>query len=164
AILAGALAAAWWLPRVQAVDSAGVALRLSGLTAAAIQAAPPATTFTVTIPPSGLGGNGTIQATAAPAPAPATGAPTGPAAPGISAVAGDTPAAARFRVAAGGVGAAVHAAPADPPLAAPVLPGRPPATTVAARMGSVIRMPGGAAWFAADPLEPIIAAPAFPQP
>jgi hypothetical protein len=173
AILAGALAAAWWLTRVQAVDSAGVALRLSGLTAAAIQAAPPATTFTVTIPPSGLGGNGTIQATVAPAPAPATGAPTGPAAPGISAVAGDTPAAARFRAAAGGALAAVHAAPADPPLAAAldlaalsatVLTRLAPATTVPARMGSVIRLPGGAAWFAADPLEPIMAAPAFPQP
>ena len=171
-ILAAAAGAAAWLGRIQAVDAAGVALRLSGLTAAAVQAAPPGTAFAVTLPPSGLGGHGSLQLAAA---GPATTGPatTGPAAGSITAVAGDTPAAARFRVAAGAVLSAVHAVPADPPLAPaldlPTLSGAvmtrlDPATTIPARMASVVRMRDGLPWFAADPIEPIMAGPVFPQP
>jgi hypothetical protein len=192
-ILAAALAVAWRLNRFQDIESAAEGLRLSRLTAAAIQAAPPATTFAVTSPPSGLGGHGSLQVAGAAAPgagataAPAAGGTAAPAAGGTAASAaggtaasaaggtgtGDTPAAARFRVAAGAALAAVHAIPADPALApaldlpalsATVLARLDPARTVPARMGSVIRMPGGQPWFAADPIEPIMAAPAFPQP
>jgi hypothetical protein len=67
----------------------------------------------------------------------------------------------------------VHAPPADPPLApaldltalkTTVIARLNPAVTVPARMGSIIAMPGGVPWFPADPIEPIMAAPAFPQP
>jgi hypothetical protein len=180
-LLAAAVAAAWRLGRLQDIDSAAEAMRLSRLTAAAIQAAPPATTFGVTSPPSGLGGHGSLQVAGGAPPGPGTPAAggTGPAsaggvsAGGVSAVAGDTPAGARFRVAAGHALAAVHAIPADPALApaldVPALAGTvlarlDPARTVAARMSSVIAMPGGLPWFTPDPIEPIMAAPVFPQP
>ena len=172
-ILAVALASAWWLRRIVTADSAAQAMRLSRLTAAAIQAAPAATAFAVTGPPSGLGGHGTLHVASGAGPAtPDASAPVG-AANGLSPVAGDTPAAARFRVAAGSALAAVHAAPADPPLApaldvpalaATVLTRLDPARTVPALLGSVIAMPGGLPWFTPDPIEPIMAAPDFPQP
>jgi hypothetical protein len=67
---------------------------------------------------------------------------------------------------------AVHAVPVDPPLAAEldlgalratVLQRLDPADTVAARMASIVSTVGGP-WFAADPIEPIMAAPSYPQP
>ncbi len=39
-----------------------------------------------------------------------------------------------------------------------------PATTVPARMSSIVAMRDGAPWFTPDPIEPIMAAPEFPQP
>jgi len=164
-ILATALlAAAFWLARVQQVYSAGAALSFAGLTEAAIQAAPAATAFKVMAPPSGLGGFGTLADTV----------PGAPAAPPVTGgtVPGDTQAGGEFRVAAGPAFGALHDIPADPPagpaldiaaLSATVLSRLNPASTVAARLGSIVRMPGGP-WYPADPLQPIMAAPSFPEP
>ncbi|HEY7145488.1 MAG TPA: hypothetical protein VH637_14690 [Streptosporangiaceae bacterium] len=178
-IVAAALGAAWWLRRVERIDAAADGLRLSGLTLAAVQAAPPATSFAVSSPPSGLGGHGSVQAAAGPGgpagPAPPPEAvPGGSAAgPALTAVAGDSPAGARFRAAAGLALGAVHGFPADPApapaldlaaLSATVLAKLDPARTVLARMSTVIRLPGGLPWFTPDPIEPIMAAPDFPQP
>lgn len=165
-ILAAALlAAAFWLARVLQVYSAGAALSFPALTQAAIQGAPAATAFKVAIPPSGLGGFGTLTDTV----------PGAPAAPPVTGgtVPGDTPAGGEFRVAAGPAFGAVHDIPADPApgpaldiaaLSATVLSRLDPAATVAARLGSIVRMPGGVPWYPADPLQPIMAAPSFPQP
>ena len=86
---------------------------------------------------------------------------------------GDTAAALLFRTAASATLGAVQAVPADPPLAAALdvatlsatmLSRREPAATVPRKLNSVISLRGGGPWFAADPLEPIMAAPSFPQP
>jgi hypothetical protein len=136
-------------------------MRIASLTQAAAAAAPPATTFTVATPPSGLGGDGTLQ----------VGSESGP--PVTSPSTGDSPAGALFRTAAGALLAAVHTIPADPPLApaldisalsSTVLSRLNPAVTVPARIAGIIHMASGAPWYAADPLEPIMAAPTFPQP
>ncbi|HEX9065461.1 MAG TPA: hypothetical protein VF843_10150 [Streptosporangiaceae bacterium] len=161
------LAALLGLGRLQAVQATGTALRMSHLDRAAIRSARPAPTFTITAPPTGLGGHGSVR-TAARAPA----APTAPAASAGPAATGST-AVQLVRGAASAVLGAVHAVPADPAigpaldlagLSATVLSRLDPATTVAQRIGGLIAMPGGAPWFAADPLEPIMAAPSFPQP
>jgi len=149
------------LARLQAVQAASSTLRIAHLTEATIHNAPPARMFTVTIPPSGIGGNGTLQVAGAAGP------------PVTSPAAQDTPAAHVFRSAAGAALGAVHAIPADPPLAAAldlsalsatVLSRLDPAVTVRQRISGIISMRGGSPWFAPDPLEPIMAAPAFPQP
>ncbi|HEY3878925.1 MAG TPA: hypothetical protein VGM12_10035 [Trebonia sp.] len=149
------------LSRVQAVQAASAALRAGQLTTAAVTQAPPATRFTVTVPPSGLGGDGTLR----------TGGEAG--APVSTPAPGDTAAAQLFRSAAGAVLGAVQAVPSDPPLAAALdvatlsatmLSRLEPAVTVPRKMSSVISVRGGGPWFAADPLEPIMAAPSFPQP
>jgi hypothetical protein len=161
AVIAGAVALARWLTRLNRVVTGSEVMRLSGLTAAAMHAAPPAASFAVTVPPSGLGGHGTVSGPVGPAPPRGTG-------PGT-----DTPDAARFRVAAGAVLAAVHAAPVDPPLAvaldvpalaATIRARLDPAATIPARMAALVRMRDGVPWFAPDPIEPIMAAPEFPQP
>jgi hypothetical protein len=149
------------LTGIQAALAPADALRIRHLTPQAVAAAPPARTFTVAAPSSGLGGNGALQVAGEPGP---------PVTPG----AGDTPAAARFRAAAGAVLGAVHAIPADPPpapaldlmaLSATVLTRLDPATTVPQRMNAIIQMRGGGPWwFAADPIEPVMAAPSFPEP
>ncbi len=155
------LAALLGLGKLQAVQATGAALRFGHLDSAAIRTAPPAPAFTVTSPPTGLGGHGSVQA------AGSSGAPV-PAPP-----AGDTPAGMLFRAAAGAVLGAVHVAPADPPadpaldlagLSGTVLTRLDPASTVWQRISGIVGLPGGAPWFAADPLEPIMAAPSFPQP
>ena len=149
------------LGRLQAVRAATATLRAGQLTTAAITQAPPATRFTLTIPPSGLGGDGTLQAGGE------AGAPVTTPAPG------DTAAAQLFRTAASATLGAVQAVPADPPLAAALdvatlsetmLSKLEPAATVQKKLNSIISLRGGGPWFAADPLEPIMAAPAFPQP
>jgi hypothetical protein len=121
-------------------------MRLANLTPAAITSAPPAAAYTVTVPPTGLGGAGGTarrQAPAAPSPRAAGGADA------------DSPDAARFRGAAGVVLAAVHSAPADQPLAAAldipalvttVLTRLDPATTVPARLSSIVTMRDGVPW------------------
>jgi hypothetical protein len=164
-ILAAALlAAAFWLAKVQQVYSAGAALTFTALTEAAIQGAPAATAFKVMAPPSGLGGFGTLTDTV----------PGAPAAPPVTGgtVPGDTQTGGEFRVAAGPAFGAVHGIPTDPrpgpaldiaALSATVLSRLNPATTLAARLGSIVRMPGGP-WYPADPLQPIMAAPSFPEP
>jgi hypothetical protein len=148
------------------IDAAGTAIQFAGLTAAAIKAAPPVRAFAVTVPPTGLGGPLRTQ------PLPTAGPPPAPS-PVASGPPVDTPDAVNFRIAAAASFAAVHAAPADPPLAAAldiptlsatVLSRLNPAATVPARMASIIQMAGGAQWFAPDPIEPIMAAPTFPQP
>jgi hypothetical protein len=146
---------------LQALRAAGTALRAGQLTTAAIMQAPPATSFTLTIPPSGLGGDGTLQ----------TGGEAGP--PVAAPSPGDTGAALLFRTAASATLGAVQAVPADPPLAAALdvaalsatmLSRLEPAATVRKKMKAIIGLRGGEPWFAADPLEPIMAAPSFPQP
>ena len=149
------------LGRLQAVRAAAATLRTGRLTTVTITQAPPATRFTLTIPPSGLGGDGTLQ----------TGGEAG--APVTTPASGDTAAALLFRTAASATLGAVQAVPADPPLAAALdvatlsatmLSRLEPAATVPRKMNSIISLRGGGPWFAADPLEPIMAAPAFPQP
>jgi hypothetical protein len=149
------------LQGLQNAYTTGTALRIGHLTGPAIQAAPPATTFTPTVPPSGFGGSGTLGIAGAEGP------------PVTSPAPGDTPAAQLLRAAAGATLDAVHAAPTDPPLAGPldvatlsgtVLTRLDPATTVRAKINGTISMRSGQPWFAADPLEPIMAAPTFPQP
>lgn len=146
---------------LQSALAAGEALRAGKLTAHAVQSSPPARTFTLTVPPTGFGGGGTLGVAGSagpPVPAPAP---------------GDTTAAALFRGSVSATFTAVQAIPADPPLAAAldltstaavVLSRLEPAVTVQSRMGAIISMRDGVPWFAADPLEPIMAAPAFPQP
>ena len=90
------------LGRLQAVQAAAATLRAGQLTTAAITQAPPATRFTLTIPPSGLGGDGTLQAGGE------AGAPVTTPAPG------DTAAAQLFRTAASATLGAVQAVPAGP--------------------------------------------------
>jgi hypothetical protein len=149
------------LTGLQAARQAGSTLRIAHLTPATIQAAPPATRFTITIPPSGLGGDGTLQ----------VGGESGP--PVTTPASGDTLTGQQFRAAAGTLLGAVHAIPADPPLATAIdmtalsetmLSRLDPAVTVVQRINGIISLRGGMPWFAADPLEPIMAAPAFPQP
>ncbi len=185
ALVIAAVLAAPLLAKAGQADAVSEAIRFSALTGSAIDAAPPAGGFAVTEPPTGLGGPGTLTAASAERPpgppagipaapaAPAAPGSAGPAAAAVTAVAGDSAAAARFRDAVSTALTAVHAPPADPPLApaldltgltATVVARLNPAVTVPARMGSIIAMPGGVPWFAADPIEPIMAAPAFPQP
>ncbi|MGH3296768.1 MAG: hypothetical protein ACRDP7_33745 [Trebonia sp.] len=144
---------------LQAVRTTSATLRAGELTTATVTQAPPATRFTVTIPPSGLGGDGTLQ----------TGGEAG--AP-VAVPSSDTSAAAAFRTAASVTLGAVQSVPADPPLAAALdvatlsatmLSGLEPAATVRKKLNSIISVRCGP-WFAADPLEPIMAAPSFPQP
>jgi hypothetical protein len=146
-------------PLVQAV-TVSTTMRTGSLTEATVAAAPPASTFTVTTPPSGLGGDGTLQ----------VGSEVGP--PVTSPSPGDSPSGALFRTAAGALLTALHTLPADPPLApaldlatlsSTVLSRLNPAVTVAARMSGIVHQAGGP-WLPADPLEPIMAAPTFTQP
>jgi hypothetical protein len=156
-----------WLPELLGLGGieqaviVSTTLRIASLTQAAVAAAPPASTFTVTTPPSGLGGDGTLQ----------VGAEAEP--PAASPSAGDSAAGAAFRAAAGALFGTLHTIPADPPLApaldltaltGTVLTRLNPAATVPARISGSIHMAGGVPWFPADPLEPIMAAPTFPQP
>jgi hypothetical protein len=172
-VLAAAIALAVWLARVQRVDQASQAMRFSSLTTAAVTGAPAAASFTVSSPPSGIGGHGTLQAAARGAGAAGAGGAGAGGAPPAAAVAGDSPDAARFRAATSAVLGAVHAVPADPPLAPALdvtalsqtlLSRLDPAATVPARMSAIIQLSGGLPWFAPDPIEPIMAAPVFPQP
>jgi hypothetical protein len=158
ALVAAALAAWPLLTKLAQADSAAEPLRFENLTAAAMSDAPPASRFVVTDPPSGLGAS--VNGVAIP------GATAG-AAPGS-----DSPQAALLRASAAAMLGAVHAVPVDPPLAAEldlgalratVLQRLDPADTVAARMASIVSTVGGP-WFAADPIEPIMAAPSYPQP
>jgi hypothetical protein len=164
-LVIAAVMAAPLLSRLGQADAVSEAIRFTALTGPAIASAPPAAAFAVTEPPTGVGGHGTVRTAAAPG-----GAARGGTA---AAAAGDSPAAARFRDAVAAVLTAVHAPAADPPLApaldlasltSTVVARLNPAVTVPALMSSMVRLPGGVPWFAADPIEPIMAAPSFPQP
>ena len=159
AVLSGAaLAARALLTQIGQTDSAAEPLRFENLTATAVREAPPASTFVVTDPPSGLGTS-----------------VSGVAIPGAtaSAAAGtDSIGAGLLRGSASAMLGAVHTVPADPPLPgeldlgalhSTVLQRLDPVETVPARIGSIVKVIGGP-WFAPDPIEPIMAAPSFPQP
>ncbi|MGV8977821.1 MAG: hypothetical protein ACOH17_07240 [Cellulomonas sp.] len=162
-LLAAALVIAAWvgqplLTRLGQRDSAAERLRFAQLTGAVVREGPPAARFVVTDPPSGLGVAG-----------------AGAAIPGATTTAAagtDSPDAALLRAAAASMFDAVHAVPVDPPmpgeldlvaLRATVVVRLDPADTVPARIASMVATVGGP-WFAADPIEPIMAAPSFPQP
>ena len=158
AIVATAVLARPWLTGLAQQDSAAEQLRYGHLTGAAVRAAAPAASFVVADPPSGLG-------TAITGAANSGATETGPAGT-------DSPTAARLRQAAGELLDAVHDVPIDPPLAEPldlsalsgtVLARLDPNETVVSRMNAIVKIAGGP-WFAPDPIEPIMAAPSFPQP
>jgi hypothetical protein len=158
ALVGAALAARPLLRKLGQAAVAAEPMRFGNLTATAVRDAPPATAFVVTDPPSGLGSS-----------------VTGVAVPGAVAVptAGtDSVQAATLRESAAAMLDALHTVPVDPPPAAvldlaalrtTVLQGLDPAKTVPARIGAIVDVIGGP-WFAPDPIEPIMAAPSFPQP
>ncbi len=100
-------------------------------------------------------------------------------APGVAAAAQaggagakDSAQAAGFRTAVQDLFTAYQAAPVDPPSAQPlaistlkstVMTGLDPATTVPRRAQSLIRLSGAINWKPVDPIDPIMAAPDFPQ-
>jgi hypothetical protein len=120
------------------------------LTAARIDAVPPRPGFTIAGPGQPAAG-----------PGPGTGTGT------------DSADAAAFRAGAATLLTALHAAPADPPpagsadldqLRTVVLTRLDPAVTVPARLAALVQVAPGLPWQPADPLEPIMAYPEFPQP
>ena len=85
----------------------------------------------------------------------------------------DSPQAAGFRSAIGELFTAYQAAPVDPAVAqsleianlkTTVMTRLDPATTVARRTQALIRLSSAINWQPADPIDPIMAAPEFPQP
>ena len=97
------------------------------------------------------------------------GAPTPPGPGGT----GDSPEAARFREAVGAVSQELQAPTPDPPppppadlpaLHATLLSRLDPNVTVPARMAALVAVAGRLGWSFEDPIEPIMAAPEFPQP
>ena len=85
----------------------------------------------------------------------------------------DSADAAAFRAGAATLLTALHAAPADLPAAGPadlgqlgtaVLTRLDPAVTMPARLAALVTVAPGLAWQPADPLEPVMAYPEFPQP
>ena len=152
AAVAGAALWSRWQGLLQQARLAS-AVQPANFTAQAVAAAPPNPGFAV----------------AAAGVAPAAGG--GGAAPAPGAV--DSAPAAAFRGATAQLFAAFAAAPADAPPA-PALALAPlkttlmtrldPATTVPRRVQALLAFAPRLSWTAADPLEPIMAAPAFPQP
>ena len=164
-ILAAALlAAAFWLARVQQVYSAGAALSFAGLTEAAIQGRAGCYRVQGNGPSiwarrirhaHRYGARGAGRAAG-------DGRHRARGHPGRRAVPGGRRSGLRRRARhpgqpAGGPALDIAA------LSATVLSRLSPAATVAARLGSIVRMPGGP-WYPADPLQPIMAAPSFPEP
>ena len=143
---------------IEADGSSGV-IRIAALTPRAFAALPPRPEFAITEPPAtgtvaggtGAGGTGTA---------------------GTGAVA-DSVEAARFRRAMIALGGALQAPAADPPLAAAldtqalrdtVVATLDPALTVPARVLSLVDIGVRLGWQPLDPIQPIMAAPSFPQP
>jgi hypothetical protein len=158
AIVVAALVARPLLTRLGQLDNAAERLRFAHLTGAAVRDGPPASRFVVTDPPSGLGTTGAGAAI--------------PGAASSSAAGADSPDAALLREAAAAMLDALHTVPTDPPipsrldlaaLRSTVVSRLDPAATVPARISSMVTTVGGP-WFTADPIEPILAAPSFPQP
>jgi hypothetical protein len=147
AVGAGAAFRSWWNRLLQQARVA-TALEPASFTAAAVAAAPPNAGFAVTA--AGV--------------APAASTSTGSA---------DSAAAAAFRSATASLFTAFADTPVDPPpapalelaaLRTTLLTRLDPATTVPRRVQSLLTFSSRLSWTAADPLEPIMAAPEFPQP
>ena len=146
-VAAGTAAAIWptirkLLQKAQAADD----LTITGMTLAAVAQAPPNPTFVVTTP-------GT--------------------APPVGGTGADSAQAVAFRSATTDLFTYFQAFPVDPPLApaldlvaikTTLLTRLDPVVTVPKRVQSLISFSAGFSWFAADPLEEIMAAPEFPQP
>ena len=124
-------------------------LTFARLTAARIDAAPPRPGFTIAAPGQ-----------------PAAGISSG-------ATGADSRDAAAFRSGAAALFTSLHAAPDDPPpagaadlqqLRSALLTRLHPSVTVPARMATLVRIAPGLPWRPADPLEPVMAYPEFPQP
>ncbi len=140
-------------------DASSGGIRIAGLTPRALAAVPPRPGFAITEPPatgtvtggSGAGGTGTT---------------------GTGAVA-DSVEAARFRQAMIALGGALQAPAPDPPPAAAldtqalrdtVVARLDPAVTVPARVLARLDIGARLGWQPLDPIQPIMAAPSFPQP
>ncbi len=157
ALVGLAIAARPALARLGRAAKAAGPLRWEHLTPAAVRDAAPAPSFAVTDPPTGLGA--AVPGTAV------MGVPGG-GPPGA-----DSAPARALRDSAAAMLGVLHEPPRDaeppPPLDLPALGGAllerlDPAVTIPARMGAIVGLAGGP-WFAADPIEPIMAAPTFPQ-
>jgi hypothetical protein len=143
-------------------DGPSGGIRIAGLTPRALAAVPPRPGFAITEPPAngtGTGGTGT-----------GTGGTGGTSTGGPNA---DSVEASRFRQAMIVLGGALQAPAADPPLAAAldtqalrdtVVARIDPAVTVPARVLSLVDIGARLGWQPADPIQPIMAAPTFPQP
>jgi hypothetical protein len=143
----GAALRSWWNRWLQQAQVA-TALQPASFTAAAVAAVPPNPGFAVTA--AGV--------------VPAASTTTGSA---------DSAAAAAFRSATANLFTAFADTPVDPPqapalslaaLRTTLLTRLDPATTVPRRVQSLLTFSSRLSWTAADPLEPIMAAPEFPQP
>ena len=157
ALVGLAIAARPALARLGRAAKAAGPLRWEHLTPAAVRDAAPAPSFAVTDPPTGLGA--AVPGTAVPG-VPGGGPPGADSAPARA-----------LRDSAADMLGVLHEPPRDaeppPPLDLPALGGAllerlDPAVTIPARMGAIVGLAGGP-WFAADPIEPIMAAPTFPQ-
>jgi hypothetical protein len=148
-----------------AVAAAGVAAPAAPAEVAAAEAAPAGVAATGEAPLA-------VAATGA-APAAGTVAPAAATAAAAASKAEDSAQAAAFRTASANLFAAFAATAADPPpapvldlaaLKTTLMTRLDPATTVPRRVRSLLAFAPGFSWAAADPLEPIMAAPTFPQP
>jgi hypothetical protein len=145
-------------------DGSSGGIRLAGLTPRALAAVPPRPGFAITEPPAtgtvtggtGTGGTGI--------------AGTGTAGPGDVA---DSVEAARFRQAMIALGGTLQAPASDPPIAVAldtqalrdiVVARLDPTVTVPARVLSLVDIGARLGWQPLDPIQPIMAAPSFPQP
>ncbi len=127
----------------------GAGMTIAGMTPATVAAIPSLSGFQI------------LPAGTAPAPGPAPG--SGP----------DTPAAVAFRAASSDLFSYIDLSPPDPPpapaldllrLQAALMTRLDPVATVPRRMQSLITLSPRLVWQPLDPLEPIMAAPTFPQP
>jgi len=158
ALVAAALALRPLLATLGQSDPAAESLRFANLTGAVVRGGPPAPRFVVADPPTGLGVSGAGSAI--------------PGARSTTTAGADSPDATLLREAAAAMLDAVHSVPVDPgvpaeldlvALSTTVIGRLDPRDTVPARISSMVATVGGP-WFAADPIEPIMAAPSFPQP
>jgi predicted XRE-type DNA-binding protein len=146
--VAGAIGAAWAaLSAPLATAKAASEMQFASFTPSEVAAVPPRPGFAITSPgaPQPAGGSGTT----------------------------DSPEAAAFRTATSQLFTDFHELPANPgpapsldiaQLKSTILTRIDPVTTVPARMGGLITLAPGLGWAPADPLQPIMAAPSFPQP
>jgi hypothetical protein len=161
AVVAAVVLAAAGAALVPAARRAALARDLSfaRLTGARIDAVPPRPGFTIAAPGQpAAGGSG-------PGSGPGGGPGSGPGA--------DSADAAAFRSGASALFTSLQSAPHDPPLPGgadlqqlrtALLTRLHPSVTVPARIAALVKIAPGLPWRPADPLEPIMAYPEFPQP